>query len=185
MHYNFLRERVLSGEVELQYVPMDRKNADIFTKTLGLDKLRQFLGVLGLRHLDVPNLRGRDVPNDHGRGREVPKDRDAESDDEFDFGSAKEAKGGSAECPKADIRGAVERKSRSQPSMREKKLSRVRRPKTSWRQPSQMKAKTDRRNPSRFECLTWICRINRGPSGREGSRRSANTAKTRELRMTM
>jgi hypothetical protein len=56
VNYHFVRERVLSGEVELQYVPTDRQTADIFTKPLGLDKLRQFSGALGLRHLDVPNL---------------------------------------------------------------------------------------------------------------------------------
>ena len=58
VHYHFVRERVLSGEVVLQYIPTDRQTADIFTKPLGLDKLRQFSGALGLRHLDVPNLRG-------------------------------------------------------------------------------------------------------------------------------
>ena len=42
VHYHFVRERVLSGEVELTYVPTDR----------------QFSGALGLRNLDVPNLRG-------------------------------------------------------------------------------------------------------------------------------
>jgi hypothetical protein len=62
VHYHFVRERVLSGEVELKHVPTDRQVADIFTKALGLDKLRQFSGVLGLRHLDVPNLRGRVEP---------------------------------------------------------------------------------------------------------------------------
>ena len=102
VHYHFVRERVLSSEVELQYVPTDRQTVGIFTKPLGLDKLRHFSGALGLRHLDMPNLRGRevpkeDVPNDHGRGREVPKDRDTESDDEFDSGSAEEAKGEYAE----------------------------------------------------------------------------------------
>jgi hypothetical protein len=60
VHYHFVRERVLSGELELKHVPTDRQVADIFTKALGLDKLRQFSGALGLRHLDVPNLRGRE-----------------------------------------------------------------------------------------------------------------------------
>ena len=86
VHYHFVCEHVLFGEVKLQYVPIDRQIVDIFTKRLGVDNLRQFLGALGLRHLDVLNLRGRDVTNDHGRGREVPKDCKAESDDEFDFG---------------------------------------------------------------------------------------------------
>jgi hypothetical protein len=62
VHYHFVRERVLSGEVELRHIRTDRQVADIFTKPLGLDKLRQFLGALGLRHLDVPNLRGRVEP---------------------------------------------------------------------------------------------------------------------------
>ena len=39
VHYHFVRERVLSSEVELQHVPTDRQNVDIFTKPLGLDKL--------------------------------------------------------------------------------------------------------------------------------------------------
>ena len=67
VRYHFVHERVLSGEVELEHVPTDRKTADIFTKPLGLDKLRQISGALGLRHLDVPNLRGRTVPNDQAR----------------------------------------------------------------------------------------------------------------------
>ena len=40
VHYHFFCERVLSGEVELLYVQTDRLTADIFTKPLGLDKLR-------------------------------------------------------------------------------------------------------------------------------------------------
>ena len=40
MHYHFVCERVLSGEVELINVLTDRQNADIFTKSLGLNKLR-------------------------------------------------------------------------------------------------------------------------------------------------
>ena len=70
VHYRFVCECVLSGEVELQYVSTDRQNANIFTKPLGLDKLRQFSGVLGLWHLDVPNLRGKKDPQDHGREQE-------------------------------------------------------------------------------------------------------------------
>jgi hypothetical protein len=74
VHYHFVRERVLSGEVELQHVPTDRQTADIFTKPLGLDKLLQFSGALGLRHLDVPNLRGRDDQE----GRKARKEQDEE-----------------------------------------------------------------------------------------------------------
>ena len=48
VHYHFVHECVLSSEVELTYVSTDRHNADIFTKPLGLDKLWQFSGALGL-----------------------------------------------------------------------------------------------------------------------------------------
>ena len=111
VHYHFVRERVLSGEVELQYVPTDRQTADIFTKPLGLDKLRQSSGALGLRHLDVPNLRGRRVSRDQAREQERSgRDRDTESDDEFDFGSAEEAEGGSAEESESGHKGSNRRK---------------------------------------------------------------------------
>ena len=111
VHYNFVCERVLSGEVELQYVPTDRQTADIFAKPLGLDKLRQFLGVLGLRHLDMPNLRGRRVSRDRTReqGRSG-RDRDTESYDEFDFGSTEEAEGGSAEESESGHKGSSRKK---------------------------------------------------------------------------
>ena len=118
VHYHFFHERVLSSEID----------ADIFTKPLGLDKLRQFSGALGLRHLDIPNLRGRRVSKDRAREQErSERDRDTESDDEFDFGSAEEAEGGSAEESEIGHKGS----SRSQPSMGEMMPSRARRPKTS------------------------------------------------------
>ena len=59
VHYHFVHERVLSGEVELVYVSTDHQTTDIFTKPLRLDKLRHFSSALGLQHLDMPNLRGR------------------------------------------------------------------------------------------------------------------------------
>ena len=58
VHYHFVRERVLSGEVELRYVRTDLQVADIFTKALGSDKLQHFSEMLGLQHLDTPQLRG-------------------------------------------------------------------------------------------------------------------------------
>ena len=95
MHYHFVREHVLSGEVELVYVATDRQTANILTKPLGLDKLQQFSGALGLRHLDVPKLRGR---NDHEREQERSEsDREANLDEEFIFGLNEEAEGGSTE----------------------------------------------------------------------------------------
>ena len=68
VHYHFVRKRVLFGEVELYYVPTDRQTAVIFTKPLGLDKLRQLSGALGLRYLNVPNWRGRGL-----KGERRPK----------------------------------------------------------------------------------------------------------------
>ena len=59
VHYHFVYERMVSGEVELVYVLTDRHVTNIFTKPVGLDKLRHFLTMLGLQHLDMPNLRGR------------------------------------------------------------------------------------------------------------------------------
>ena len=88
VHYHFVRERVLSGEVDLRYVHTDRQVADIFTKPLGSDKLQHFTDMLGIQHLDVPHLRGR------SKGKvSTGTDHDAESNEEFDFGSpAEEAK---------------------------------------------------------------------------------------------
>ena len=106
VHYHFVRERVLYGEVELQYVPTNRQTADIFTKPLGLDKLRQFSGALWLRHLDVPNLRGTTVPNDQARELERSGDRDTESDAEFDFGLAEEAEGRPTEKSRCGQKGS-------------------------------------------------------------------------------
>ena len=34
VHYHFVRDHVLSGEVELLYVPTDRQTVDIFTTPL-------------------------------------------------------------------------------------------------------------------------------------------------------
>ena len=108
VHYRFVRERVLSGEVELVYVLTDRQSADIFTKPLGLDKLRQFSSAPGLQHLDVPKLRGRKDRKNHEREQERSRSvHDVESDEEFDFGSAEEAEGSSRrkEPKSSDYRG--------------------------------------------------------------------------------
>ena len=111
MHYHFVRERVLSGEVELQYVPMDRQTADIFTKSLGLDKLRQFSGTLGWHHLDMPNLRGRRVSEDQATEQERSRrNHDTELDDKFDFGLAEEAEGGSVEKSGSGQKGSSRKK---------------------------------------------------------------------------
>ena len=58
VHYHFIRERVLVGDVDLQHISTTLQTADIFTKSLGSDKLWQFLIDLGLTILDFPSLRG-------------------------------------------------------------------------------------------------------------------------------
>ena len=58
VHYHYIRERVLAGDIDLQYVGTSVQVADIFTKALGLDKLRQFSVDLGLRPLDMLSLGG-------------------------------------------------------------------------------------------------------------------------------
>ena len=63
--------------------------ADIFTKPLGLDKLRHFSSELGLQHLDMSNFRGRSNKRD--------EDRKPKYDEEFDFGTTEEALDGCRE----------------------------------------------------------------------------------------
>ncbi|MCO5563970.1 hypothetical protein L7F22_017623 [Adiantum nelumboides] len=57
MHYDFIRERVLDGSINLTFVRRDEQVADIFTKALGAEKLRRFQAMLGVRELAL-SLRG-------------------------------------------------------------------------------------------------------------------------------
>ena len=57
VHYHFIRERVLAGDIDLMYVRTDEQIADIFTKALGAEKLRRFRAMLGVRELAL-SLRG-------------------------------------------------------------------------------------------------------------------------------
>ena len=58
VHYHFIRKCVLAGDVDLQHISTNLQTADIFTKTLGADKLWQFMTDLGLTIPDQPSLRG-------------------------------------------------------------------------------------------------------------------------------
>jgi len=40
VHYHFIREKVLVGEIDLTYVSTEDQVADIFTKVLGAEKHR-------------------------------------------------------------------------------------------------------------------------------------------------
>ena len=42
VHYLFVQERVLDGNIDLMYVRIDEQVADIFMKALGAEKLRHF-----------------------------------------------------------------------------------------------------------------------------------------------
>ena len=42
VHYHFIRERVLSGDIDLVYVNTEEQVANIFTKALGVEKLQRF-----------------------------------------------------------------------------------------------------------------------------------------------
>ena len=56
VHYHFVREKVLAGEVDLVYVSIEEQVADIFTKALGIEKLHRFRSLLGVLEMDL-NLR--------------------------------------------------------------------------------------------------------------------------------
>ena len=58
VHYHFIQEIVLTGDVDLQHISTNLQTADIFTKALGADKLWQFMTDLGLTIPDLPSLRG-------------------------------------------------------------------------------------------------------------------------------
>ena len=57
VHYHFVRERVLAGDIDLTYVGTDEQVADIFTKALGAEKLRRFRAMLGVQEMAL-SLRG-------------------------------------------------------------------------------------------------------------------------------
>ncbi|MCO5578122.1 hypothetical protein L7F22_031960 [Adiantum nelumboides] len=48
VHYHYVRERLLAGEISLAYVPTQDNLADLFTKALSREKLEAFRKALGL-----------------------------------------------------------------------------------------------------------------------------------------
>jgi hypothetical protein len=113
VHYHFVRERVLSGEVELQHGPTDWQTADIFTKPLGFDKLLQFSGALGLRHLDMPNLRGREEPKPTEHAEEGERAEDKLEIANSDKAHAKEGEKAEDELETANLDKAWSQEDRS------------------------------------------------------------------------
>ena len=56
VHYHFIRERVLAGNVDLQHIlSTNLQTTDIFTKALGAEKLWQFITDLGFTIRDLPS----------------------------------------------------------------------------------------------------------------------------------
>ncbi len=57
VHYHFIREKVLAKEIDLIHVSTENQIADIFTKALGIDKLKKFRKMFGVLEVDL-SLRG-------------------------------------------------------------------------------------------------------------------------------
>ncbi len=57
IHYHFIREKVLAGEIDLINVSIEDQVVDIFTKVLGAEKHCRFRSMLGVMELEL-SLRG-------------------------------------------------------------------------------------------------------------------------------
>ncbi len=57
VHYHFIRDKVLANEIDLSHVGTQDQVADIFTKVLGIEKLKRFRKMLGVLQVDL-SLRG-------------------------------------------------------------------------------------------------------------------------------
>jgi hypothetical protein len=57
VQYHFIKEKVLTKEIDLIRVSTENQVADIFTKALGTDKLKKFRKMLGVLEVDL-SLRG-------------------------------------------------------------------------------------------------------------------------------
>ncbi|MCO5566579.1 hypothetical protein L7F22_020256 [Adiantum nelumboides] len=57
VHYHFIREWVLDGDIDLAYVGTEDQATDLFTKALGTETLRRFRGMLELWDMAL-SLRG-------------------------------------------------------------------------------------------------------------------------------
>ncbi|WMV32302.1 hypothetical protein MTR67_025687 [Solanum verrucosum] len=48
IHYHFIREKVLQGEIGLEHIKMEHQIADLFTKGFSVKKLKSFYKKLGM-----------------------------------------------------------------------------------------------------------------------------------------
>ena len=59
VHYHYVRERIIAGDIDLQNVDTDQQTIDLFINALGAHRLHQISLVLGLRPIHTPSLRQR------------------------------------------------------------------------------------------------------------------------------
>jgi hypothetical protein len=57
VHYHFIKEKVLTKEIDLIHVSTENQVDDIFKKALGTDKLKKFRKMLGVLEVDL-SLKG-------------------------------------------------------------------------------------------------------------------------------
>jgi len=57
VHYHFIKEKILAKEIDLIHVSTKDQVVDIFTKALGIDKLRKFKKMFGVLEVDL-SLKG-------------------------------------------------------------------------------------------------------------------------------
>jgi hypothetical protein len=57
VHYHFIKEKVLTKEIDLIHVSTEDQVANIFTKALGTNKLKKLQKMLGVLEVDL-SLRG-------------------------------------------------------------------------------------------------------------------------------
>ena len=57
VHYHFIRERVLAGDIDLVYVSIEEQVGGIFAKDLGAEKLCRFWTMIGVHEMQL-SLRG-------------------------------------------------------------------------------------------------------------------------------
>jgi hypothetical protein len=57
VYYHFIRKKILAKEINLIHVSIEDQVVDIFTKALGMDKLKKFREMLGVLKVDL-SLRG-------------------------------------------------------------------------------------------------------------------------------
>jgi hypothetical protein len=63
VHYHFIKEKVLAGEIDLIYVNTEDQVADIFTKVLGVEKHFRFCNMLRMMELELSLTRTVEMSN--------------------------------------------------------------------------------------------------------------------------